>query len=44
MQPKQKAIEKLLEFSKSKGYVSFNDILDVIDLFDLTIKDVDSVS
>lgn len=44
IQPKQKAIEKLFEFSKSKGYVSFNDILDVIDFFHLTIDEVDGVS
>lgn len=44
IQPKQKAIEKLFEFSKSKGYVSFNDILDAVDFFDLTINEVDSVS
>lgn len=44
IQPKQKAIEKLFEFSKSKGYISFNNILDAIDYFDLNIKDVDYVS
>lgn len=44
IQPKQKAIEKLFEFSKSKGYISFNDILDAVDFFDLTINEVDSVS
>lgn len=44
IQPKQKAIEKLVELSISKGYISFNDILDIIDLFDLPIDEVDKVS
>jgi len=39
----QNAIEKLFEYSTTKGFISFNDVLDVIDLFELSILDVDSV-
>lgn len=44
MQPKQKAIEKLVKLSDSKGYISFEDILDTIELFGLPMEEVDRIS
>lgn len=44
IQQKQKAIEKLVELSNSKGYILFDDILDTIDLFDLPMEYVDRLS
>lgn len=44
MQPKQKAIEKLVKLSDLKGYISFDDILDTIELFGLPMEEVDRIS
>jgi len=44
IQHKEKAIGKLVQLSIYKGYITFNDILDIIDLFNLAIEDVDKVS
>jgi len=44
IQQKQRIIEKLVRISTSKGYISFNDILDIIELFNLPIEEVDSIS
>lgn len=44
IQQKQKAIEELVKLSESKGYISFDDILDIIESFDLPIEEVDRIS
>lgn len=43
-QLKQKAIEKLVQLSLSKGYIVFDDIISVVDMFNLRIEDIDRIS
>ena len=41
---RQNAVSQLLGVSTSKGYVTFDDILEVIDILELPIDDVDRIS
>lgn len=41
---KQNGVQQLLSISTSKGYITFDDILDAIDKFKLPLDDVDRIS